>query len=114
MKNASVVAQRITHEGIMKKCGVLKIDANQEMRKYAHLSTGEYKGAIEKERSPQIEGEKRCAEKTRLDTELKQPITAKEKSVENLNSAFHTMKQISIYWRKNYVPHRLNGFCGSS
>ena len=41
MKNASVVAQRITYEGIMKEGDVLKIDVNKEMIEYVHRSNGE-------------------------------------------------------------------------
>ena len=86
MKNASVFAHGITCDGIMKESGVLKIDTNKEMIEYVRRSSGKYKATLEKERSRQTEGEKRRAEKKRLNTELKQAITTKKKAVENLNS----------------------------
>ena len=58
MKNALVVVQRITYEGIMKDGGVLKIDINKKMIEYVCRSNGEYKAVLEKERSPQTEHEK--------------------------------------------------------
>ena len=66
----------------MKKGGVLEIDINEEMIEYVHCSIGKYKAAFKTERWRQAEGEKRRPERKRLNTELKQAITAKKKALE--------------------------------
>ena len=86
MKNASVVAQRIAYEGIMKEGGALKVEINQEMMDYVRRSNGVYKAALEKERLRQTQGEKRRAERKRLSSELKHAMTAKKRALENITS----------------------------
>ena len=72
----------------MKKSGVLKTDINTEMIVYVRRSNGKYKAALQKERPCQTKGEKRRAERKRLNAELKQATTAKKNPVVNLNSVF--------------------------
>ena len=80
--------KKITYEVIMKKGSVLKIDINKEMIAHIRRSNGKYKAALEEQRSRQTKDEKRCAEKKRVNTDLKQATTAKKRSVVNLSSAF--------------------------
>ena len=85
MKNASVVAQRIAYEGIMKG-GALKVGINQELMAYVRRSNGVQKAALEKEKLRQTQGEKRRAERKRLSSELKHAMTAKKRVLKNMIS----------------------------
>ena len=49
-KNAFVVAQRITYEGIVKEGDVLKISVNKEMIDYVCCFNGEYKAVYKLEK----------------------------------------------------------------
>ena len=72
----------------------------------------EYTAALEKDRSHQTQGEKRCAERRQVNTEFKQVINAKKKGVENLNNnASQHESNIHAVEEKLYTTDLMNFVC---
>ena len=87
MKQESVVAQRIVHEGIMKEGGVLKVDIKSKILNFVRRSSSVYELALEENLKMQTEGEKRREERKRISREINDAVS--KKSCYRINKGHH-------------------------